>query len=473
MSETSFTVLWESKWARWLKYLGWGAAVLLMFRLAHEEDLSWTSWVISGVGVVLLTLIRWPYGVLLVVIGMSAMPVFYVEIFGWKARPEHFAAAIVVAIVAVWLALDKRRFCLNKLDYSILAYVVVNFISSAFGSSAPAATLRWALQNSLAVLPYFLIRFLVKDLETLGKAFRILLVVGVAESAYGILCYASHSAFGSSFGMSIGQYLSDVAAPFGSMFEPNLFGAYTGCCAVLFLALYLQGGPNRIGCLVCLLIASLASVLSFSRAALLALVISVCWVLWKGRYAESGGHRRLVTIVLAASLALVVAASALGGVLQERFSNLYYDGLAEETTISRVITIQEALQEIPNHPLLGSGTASFNLTFDWARYVPGWASDRTWIGNMPIRILHDTGFVGLTTILIFVVSVWRRIRRGLRSGSSHVPILLGLSAGTLLYGVSFQSTDGSVLAFTWVQLGFLSSAAILVNDHNILAQGET
>lgn len=462
MSITTFATWSKSKWALRLDYVGWGVAILLVFRLALEEDLTWVVWAIGGVAVVLLTMVRWPDGALVVLIVASAMPVFFVETFGWKARPEHVAAPIVAAAVTVWLVLDKRRFRLNKLDYWILAFLAINFISSAFGSSAPAATLRWALQNSLAVLPYFLIRLLVTDLEALGKTFRILLGVGVAESAYGILCYASHHAFGTTTGMSIGQYLSDVAAPYGSMFEPNLFGAYTGCCAVLFLALYLLGAQNRTACLVCFLIASLACVLSFSRAALFALVIAVCWVFWKARYGRSGEHRRLVaTGVLTAALILVVAASALGGVLRERFSNLYYQGLGEETTIARFIIMEEALQEIPNHPLLGSGTASFNLSFDWARYVPEWATDRTWIGNTPLRILHDTGLLGLAAFVGFFVSVWWKIRLGLHGRSSQVPMLFGLSAGTLLYGISFQSTDGSILAFTWVHLGFLASAAIL------------
>jgi O-antigen ligase len=475
MSETALTALAKSPRANWLECLGWGAAILLFLRLALEEDLTWVGWVIAAVAVVLLTVSRWPYGALLVLIGMSAMPVFFVEIFGWKARPEHFAAAIIAMAVAIGLALYKRRVRLNKLDYWILAYVAINFISSAFGSPAPAVTLRWALQNSLAVLPYFLIRFLVMDLEALGKAFRILLGVGLAESAYGIFCSVSHNVLGSTIGMSIGQYLSDVAAPYGSMYEPNLFGAYSGCCAVLFLALYVAGGQNRTIYLACFLIAALASALSFSRAALFALVIAVCWVLWKARSGRSSGHRRLASIVLAAALILVVADSALGGVLRERFINIYYQGLAEETTISRFIVMEEALQEIPKHPLLGSGTASFNLSFDWARYNPEWVSDKTWIGNTPLRVLHDTGLLGLAAFLGFFLSVWSKIHLGLRDRGNQSPILIALSAGTLLYAISFQLTDGSVLAFTWVHLGFLASAVILIKrpEHNMAMQGET
>jgi hypothetical protein len=240
------------------------------------------------------------------------------------------------------------------------------------------------------------------------------------------------------------------------------------------LALYLVAGKDWTGSLPCFLIALLASVLSFSRAALFALVIAVCWVFWKARSAGSGGPRSLATIVLAAALILVVAASALGGILRERFDNLLYQGLAEETAISRFIVMEEALLEIPRHPLLGSGTASFNLSFDWTRYNPEWASDKTWIGNAPVRVLHDTGVIGLTALFGFFVSVWWKIRLALRNGGKS-PMLIALSAGTLLYAISFQSTDGSVLAFTWVHLGLLASAAILMKspEPNMVTQGAT
>jgi len=451
------------------------AAMVVLCRVALEEDLSWVAWVVAAVAVLLLAVARWPYGALVLLIGMSAMPRFFVEIFGWKARPEHFAAAIVSVVVGVWLLFYKRGVKLEKLDYWVLAYVAINYVSSAFTSPEPSATLRWALLNNLAVLPYFLIRFLIRDLGTLRTAFRILLIVGIAESAYGILCYASNHLFGTATGMEIGAYLVDVAAPYGSLYEPNLFGAYTACCAVLFLALYLCEGQHRFGYLIGMIVALLATVLSLSRAALLAVVLAAGWVFWHAHHRRNARRSKLATLLPAFALLLVIAASVMGGVLQERLGNLYQQGLAEETTITRFLVIQEALQDVPQHPLLGSGTASLQLSFDWAKYVPEWAGDRTWVGNVTVRILHDTGLLGLTVFVGFLISLWWKIRRRLRAWNSQVPMLVGLSAGALLYGISFQSTDGTTLAFCWVHLGLLASAAILIKgpSHEKATQGET
>ena len=465
MSDIALVSWWQSKLQRRLEIVAALAVILYMCRAALEEDFAWVRWLIVGVFVVLLTVTRWPYGALLVLVGMSVMPRFFVEVFGWKARPEHFAAVVVSLAVCGWLLNSNQKIQLETPDYWVFAYVIMNYVSSAFGSSSPSQTLRWALLNNLAVLPYFLIRLLVRDLEMFRKAFRIFLAVGIAESVYGILCYVSHHAFGTTAGMEVGQYLTDVAAPFGSLFEANLFGAYTGCAAVLALAIYLIG-ERRLAYLICFFVASLASAISFSRAALVALVAAGVWVFWQARRSRPEAHRgRAATLVLAIGLILLIVVPAVGGVVQERFASLFGEvRLGEESTIGRLIEAQEALQEFSGHRLIGTGTASLQLTFDWGKYVPDWSDHFGWVGNITVRILHDTGLLGMATFLGFLGSLVWKIRSALRGGGRQVPMLIALSAGALLYGISFQATDATLSAFPWVHLGFLVSAAILTKE---------
>jgi O-antigen ligase len=467
MSDIALISWWRSKLQRRLEVVATVAVILFVCRVAPEENLAWIGWVLVGAFVVLLTVTRWPYGALLVLVGMSAMPRFFVEVFGWKARPEHFAVVILSLAVCVWLLGSNRKIRLETPDYWLLAYVTMNYVSSAFGSSSPSETLRWALLNNLAVLPYFLIRVLVRDAETLRKAFGIFLAAGIAESAYGILCYVSHHAFGTTAGMEIGQYLTDVAAPFGSLVEANLFGAYTGCVAVLALAIYLIA-EHRLGYLICFFVGALATVLSFSRGAMVALVVAGAWVFWQARHAREEGHRsRAATLVLAVGLILLIVVPAVGGVVQERFADLLSDGrLGEQTTIGRLIEAQEALQEFSEHRLIGTGTASLQLSFDWSKYVPNWSDHFGWVGNISVRILHDTGLLGMAAFLGFLGSLGWKIRLGLRGRNSQVPMLVALSAGALLYAISFQATDATLSAFPWVHLGFLASAAIFIKESN-------
>jgi O-antigen ligase len=445
-----------------LSMVGAGAAALF-------TSAPWSA-VLVGVAAVLL-LTRWPYGALLVLFAASAMPRFFVEISGWNARPEHFAVAIVSLAFGLWLLGHKREMRLEKIDYWVVAYVVINYASSAYGSSEPSVTLRWALMNNLAILPYFLIRLLIRDWETVGRAFRILLSVGIAESAYGILCYTSRHVFGTVAGVDIGMYESNLTVPYGSMFEPNLFGAYAACCAVMFLALYLCEGQHRFGWLVCSLVPLLAAVLSLSRGAFFALLVALGWVFWKARRLKKARRTKLSTFILAFALILAMASTVMGGWLLERFGNLYQEGLGDESTVGRRLMIQAALQDVPEHPLLGSGTDSLALSYD----VGGARGQGAWVGIVTVRILHDTGLLGLTAFVGFLISLWRRIRRGLRGWNSHVPMLIALTAGALLYGISFHFTDGTMSAFGWVHLGLLASAAILMKapGANGVAREET
>jgi O-antigen ligase len=468
--ETALAPQWHSQLSRRLEWLAGGVAIVFLCRVALTEDLAWFGWLTAGVLVVLVTVARWPYGALSVLIGMSAMPGFFVQLFGWKARPEYFGVMIVSLSLCIWCLRSNRKLRLENLDYWVLAYVAINYVSSAFGSSSPSDTLRWAVQNNLAVLPYFLIRLLVRDPDTLRKSFRILLAVGITESAYGMLCYLSNHLYGTTTGMAIGQYLSDVSAPYGSLAEANLFGAYTGCTAVLALALYLIGG-RQLGYLICFFIASLATVLSFSRAALVALVVAAIWVSWQARHVKERKRARSVAFVLAVGLILLIVVPGVGGVLQQRFTDLLTQGLTEQTTIGRLVEAQEALQEFSEHRLIGTGTASLQLSFDWGKYLPELRGYQTWVGNITIRILHDTGLLGMAAFLGFLGSLCWKIRLCLRQSTRTAAMVVALSAGALLYAISFQATDGTLSTFPWVHLGFLASAAILTGHSDANANG--
>jgi len=464
MTDVALTSWSNFKLPRQLEIAAIVLLTLLLCWMALEEDLTWMGWGIACALIVLLTVTRWPYGALVVLIAMSTMARFFVEISRWKARPEHFAVVIVSLAACIWGLRSKQKLRLDMPDYWVLAYVAINYVSSTFGSSSRSDTLRWALLNSLAVLPYFLIRFLVRDAETLQKAFRILVTIGIMESVYGILCYVSHHTFNTTVGVEVGQYMTDVAGLYGSLAEANLFGAYTGCVAVLALAMYLVGG-RRLGYLLCFFVGSIALVLSLSRAALVAAVLAAGWVCWWARQVRERQPRRTAALIAAVAVILGIVVPTTGDVLQERFADMFSEGrLGEQTTIGRLIEAHEALQEFSEHRLIGSGTASLQLYFDWSMYVPGMRDSVSWVGNITIRILHDTGLVGLAIALGLLGSLWWKVRRVLRERSSAAPVLVALSAGMLLYAISFQATDGTLLAFPWIHLGFLSSAALLAKS---------
>jgi O-antigen ligase len=73
-----------------------------------------------------------------------------------------------------------------------------------------------------------------------------------------------------------------------------------------------------------------------------------------------------------------------------------------------------------------------------------------------MRVLHDTGIVGLVVFGAFLVSMYRRSRKVLKAESN--PELVALLASALVYCISFQATEGTLLAFSWVHLGLIGCA---------------
>jgi O-antigen ligase len=127
----------------------------------------------------------------------------------------------------------------------------------------------------------------------------------------------------------------------------------------------------------------------------------------------------------------------------------------DPNTLTRIVQVSSAFEEVLKHPMLGGGTSSFQLAFDWQALGEEW-EDQGWIGNTEMRVLHDTGIVGLVIFVTFLVSLFRRSRKALKLESN--PVLVALLASALVYCISFQATEGTLLAFPWVHLGLIGCA---------------
>ena len=125
--------------------------------------------------------------------------------------------------------------------------------------------------------------------------------------------------------------------------------------------------------------------------------------------------------------------------------------------------------------VLGTGMAqAFQLFFDWDDYLPGMQGENDvagWVGNTPLRILHDTGIIGLAIFLGFLIALARAVRKAVRNaGHDSRTIMIALSAGLVLYAITFQATEATILAFTWVHLGLLAAAVKVIQSSHPLSQ---
>ena len=449
-----------------------GEAVLLGWLLATED--------LSAIGFLLLALlgavfvsgiasISWPFGSVLLLSAGSAMPRLAATVFGLHLRPEHIAIGFV-GLAVCCQALKERRLPslhLRTFDYFLIAYVGLNFFTSAVTSPQPQLTLRWAVLNAIVVSPYFLVRLLIKNESSLYRAFHVLLWVGAFESAYGILCFLSNYLFQTSAGVELGQY-GAIPGTYGTQFEANLFGSYTACCAIMFLAYFMLSQDSRrtwYGWGFAL--TAIGALISLARSVLLALPVAGAVVVWVAFRKGQFRMRRVAPLVLGVGLLLVAVSPIILNLVRERFSTIDLSEISSDnTTVERLLQMAVAIEDVQAHPILGAGTASFHLFFDPNDFPSGFVGDEEepgWISNTPLRILHDTGVVGLIVFLAFIGSLAVAVRKAARNATArNTAILTALAAGGVLYAITFQATEATMLAFTWVHLGLLATTVTIL-----------
>jgi len=420
-------------------------------------DASGTTALLVGAAITVPIVVFWmsysAIGAMIALVIGSAAPRLYVEIGGLKARPEHVICGILC--VSILFLRKKRSQPIRWIwpDYLLMAYAVLNLFSSLFMSIEPRQTIKWALQQVLVILAYFFLRVLVKDRAALRKALMALLAVGAATVTYGIICFYSNLLFKTEFGMTIGQY-GDTPAPYGLQYEANLLGSYSGALAVMMLVIYLYDHRRRF--LVGFAVALSGMAISLSRGALGATFIGLTAVAVFSLKKKLLTRQLLAGIAKATFCALLVVLPAVAPQYIERFNTMDIgEPAVDPNTLTRIVQVTSAFDEITKHPFMGGGTSSFQLAFDWQSLGEDW-EEQGWIGNTEMRVLHDTGIIGLVIFAAFLVSLYRRSRKVLKLQSN--PELVALLASVLVYCVSFQATEGTLLAFAWVHLGLIGCA---------------
>ena len=257
--------------------------------------------------------------------------------------------------------------------------------------------------------------------------------------------------FDTELGMEIGQYGS-IPGTYGTQYEANLLGSFCGAAAIMSLTLYLR--QNKRSYLLWFTLAFAGMAISLSRGALLATMIAGSVVVFRGIQLKLFNKKIVGKIALMLLLAIATTAPAIFGLWTERFSTVdVSDITADDDTRVRVLTVGLAFDGMLEHPLAGNGTASYQLQFNGTDVGAG--EDIGWIGNTELRILYDTGLLGLFFFSAFLIHLLRMLKKQMKQ--EPIAELEALAIAGLLYCVSFQFTEGSMLAFSWVHLGLLAS----------------
>jgi O-antigen ligase len=440
-----------------------------LFLAAFAAAIILTSDSLGSIRLVLVGVVLVPVGVyflsrnaaaaLAALIASSAMPRYFATLGATKVRPEHVAVGMVLVAAVFLYRRDREWPKWIFADVLLLAYVALNLFSSTFRSVDPTQTLKWSVQQVLVIAAYFLIRFLAANEERFRSAVKIMLLVGAIEGIYAALSFYSNLWFGTDFGLDPYQYeYGEIPAVYGTQFEANLLGSYCAACLVLMVVMYFRKPARRylwgIGATY------MGLLVSFSRAALFSAAVAL---LGLTVYTIVGRATTRTTLLRLSAVFVIVTVLVGAAVLPsyvQRFSTIEVsDPAADANTRVRLLTLGVAVQHILENPILGSGTSSFQLMFDNKEIGFFEEEGSGWISNTEIRVLHDTGAVGLVVFAWFVLALMvRGIRDARRSRS---PELSGLLLSSVVYFIAFQATEGTLLAFSWVHLGLIATAVAL------------
>jgi hypothetical protein len=439
------------------------AAVLvagLALYLAATEPLGWAPFAIGALAAFVMLFVDWPYGAILELLIAASIPRWIIPIGSWNAKPENFVAAACGLILLLRIISQKHPWkAWGKTELLLAAFLAMNFFSSTVASPDRNSTLRWALQFALAVSPFFLIWQLVRTREQLDKVIVLWLWAGAFEALFGIFCFLSYLGFGTSFGVSFFGYLDFIPGIHGSMWEPNIFGSFCACFAVMFLFYFLDGARRNGWYLAGFFVTTVGAMLSLARQGWICLLGVGALVLLYNLGRTKIRLKYLVPLVASLLIALGLGATVMHD-LAERMTSLTFNLEDNPTLIRRFGLIALAMQDIQAHPVIGLGTSSFQLMYIADNDSSYEGVDKAWLGSFFFEAMHDTGLIGITLLLWLILELgrraWRVLAAPLRS-TARTPVG-ALSAGLLVMLIAYQFTDASKLAFTWIQFGLMAAA---------------
>ncbi len=414
-------------------------------------------------------LVGWPFSGVATLIIAALLTRFRFDVGPASVRPEHVAALAVAAVGFTQLGLERRRLRMPAAVWFALFWWLINLFSGLAVSPDAAMGLQNALRIAFLPLTFLLVLNLIPDARWWRRSVSFFLAAGVLEAAYGIVARALYP-FGLNLGVQVSWNFTEPI-PYGTFEEGNLFGSHTASWAILLLMILFaaerihDSRKRQLLRGVGLLILLGALLLSLSRAAwIMFLAGGALVVILERRYAWDQANRLALTLVAAPlfvvglfSLVPYLPSSLPMVERLQSFLNLGFDA----TFSARLADWAMALQDWRAHPLSGWGPGSFFALHGMLRAHPAW------ISNLTVRLLQETGIIGLLVFFGFLTTLLAPAIKTLRRPLAAMDraLLLGLVISyAVLLGLAYQSTDGIWLAASWVHAGLIAAGARVLTE---------
>lgn len=389
------------------------------------------------------------------------------EPFGLPFEADAFAVPLLggVLLLRHRSALAARTF--RPFLALTLTYLAANVLATLLSSPLTVAAVRQCVILGFRVATFYLV---VAAIQVLGDRRRavpyVLLVVAAVQAATSFGALAILPLIETPL-VRVGLHGPDIVSLSGFFQEPNLFAAFLAGTLGLALPLAVTDRPlvPRWLLAVAAVAVAPALVVTYTRSAWLAsVVVTVAFLGFLVIYQRARLARAFkVTGMLAALVLLTVAAtdlSAGGGAgdtprparspVVQRLDTAIHPG-ETAATAHRLEIWREAIEHWQQRPVVGHGPLSLH------RHDNG-----GWLYSSIVQAAHDSGTIGLVSMLAFLVAVasltWRRSRASV--GAADRVILLGYLLAQLALFVTSQFSSFFWGALTWVLLGLATGHAL-------------
>ncbi len=360
----------------------------------------------------------------------------------------RFDDVLIVIIGFAWMAKtalhkDLGLFFRTPLNRPIAAYSIAAISATGLGMVAGRVNVLTGTLFVLKFIEYFLIYFMVVNNLRERRQFERFLLALLATAAISSLIGI--------FQISSG---GRVSAPFeGSVGEPNTFGGYLVLMLAVVVALYFTSESLQRKYILAPLAVLIFIPLLFtlSRASYLALIPLA------GGLLVFSQRRLLIASLFALSLALApfLLPKAVADRVLYTFTQPIQSGQAEigrvrldTSTSARLRSFKQVVfVDWPKHPAFGYGVTGYRF-----------------LDSQYLRVLVETGLVGLLAFLWLQINLFRRARDVLRTTQDplYKGVALGFLVGFIALIVHSIGTNTFILVRIMEPFWFLAGMVVMI-----------
>lgn len=440
-----------------------GAILVLGLGIGWFVSVASTSLLVLGLGVVALGCVSLIGAtrprVVLAIVFASAMfsGLTLVTPLGVLRMDQPVAPAALLGVLLRVLAGHREESAPRRVTLStwlLAGYVALNLLSTLLMSLNQAASLRIVLWLACSLATFLTTTIVATRFVSPTRIVRDVTIVGTAAAGLAVLLFmlARIGLFESGMG-------NDMAGGWtakGTFWEANLLGSFAAMMSVMATSVLLQSkrlsGSRSLGWLVAVVICTVATVLSFSRAAWIGLVVGWLCVALFGRLGRSHAVVVMRAAILVALIGAIVVVLGLDSLVVSRFQSMIGDDTG--TIAFRLADYSQVLAMWPQHPWFGFGTNTFGQYFLDAtqNYAPAY------LGGLFIATLWDVGLAGLICLALAFLAIGWDLYRGLRSSDTECrAVSVALSCALICALVAYQSTNGFWFSYNWLLMGLAVS----------------